>query len=380
MKVIITQFNRGNALLVGVGGSGKQSLTKLASFIAGYKFYQITLTRSYNINNLVEDLKYLYRVAGLEGQGISFIFTDNDIKDEGFLEYMNNILSSGEIANLFPKDEMDEIINELIPRMKKVDPKRPATIDNLHDFFITRARTNIHVVLCFSPVGEKFRNRALKFPGLISGCTIDWFQKWPKDALIAVSNHFIENFELVCNDEAKSQTIVMMASVQETVSNTCTEYFERFRRQAHVTPKSFLSFLDSYKKLYKEKQNYINMLAERMKTGLVKLDEASAAVDILKQELEVKNEEIAVVAKKAAEISADASAIADEAKKIEDKLAEQKHKIDELVEQINVEKVVAEEKLQAALPALQKAAEALDVSFYLKLLIRTQLNSRQLFF
>lgn len=111
--------------------------------------------------------------------------------------------------------------------MKKKDPKRIPTQENLYDFFITRARNNLHVVLCFSPVGEKFRSRALKFPGLISGCMIDWFQKWPMDALVAVSTYLLKDTEITCTPEVKDELIEIMAFVHDNVSETCSDYFER---------------------------------------------------------------------------------------------------------------------------------------------------------
>lgn len=109
--------------------------------------------RIYNVASLLDDLRKLYRTAGTGDKGLTFIFTDNEIKDEAFLEYINNVLSVGEVANLFPKDELDDILTTVTPLMKKDDPRRPPTQDNLYDYFISQARNNLHIVLCFSPVG-----------------------------------------------------------------------------------------------------------------------------------------------------------------------------------------------------------------------------------
>ncbi|KAM6207378.1 dynein axonemal heavy chain 8 [Sarcoramphus papa] len=357
-RIIRTAY--GNALLVGVGGSGKQSLSRLASFIAGYKIFQITLTRSYNVSNLSDDLKLLYRTAGVEGQGITFIFTDNEIKEESFLEYVNNLLSSGEISNLFARDELDEITQGLIPVMKKEMPRCPPTFDNLYEYFLTRAKKNLHVVLCFSPVGEKFRARSLKFPGLISGCTMDWFSRWPKEALVAVASYFLSEFDMVCSASVKTQVVETMGLFHDIVSESCENYFQRYRRRAYVTPKSYLSFINGYKEVYTEKLESINEQAERMQIGLSKLMEASESVAKLSQELAVKEKELALASIKADKVLSEVTESAEAAAKVKNEVQGVKDKAQKIVDEIDLEKVKAETTLEAAKPALEEAEAALN--------------------
>lgn len=83
------------------------------------------------------------------------------------------------------------------------------------------------------------------------------------------------------------------------MSETCVKYFDRFRRQTHVTPKSYLSFIGGYKEIYGVKHKEIGVLSERMNTGLDKLVEATKSVNVLSQELAVKEKELEVASKRA---------------------------------------------------------------------------------
>lgn len=145
---------RGNMLLVGVGGSGRQSLSRLSAYIVSFCVFQIEVTRHYRLQEFREgmgnsssplslfpslllsplpsllpllphslsplnntycilffpsDIRKLYYQAGVENKPTVFLFTDTQVVDESFLEDINNILSSGEVPNLYKPEDFEEV-------------------------------------------------------------------------------------------------------------------------------------------------------------------------------------------------------------------------------------------------------------------------------
>jgi len=161
----------GHPLLVGVGGSGRQSLSRLSSYTCLYQTMMIVISGSYGMNDLKADLQAMYSKAGVKDEGVLFLFTDGQITNEKFLVFINDLLASGDIADLYASDEKDAIRNGVRSGCKGAGIQD--TPENLWSFFISRIRKNLHMSLCFSPVGDAMRNRARKFPALVNCTVID---------------------------------------------------------------------------------------------------------------------------------------------------------------------------------------------------------------
>eukprot|EP00398_MALV-I-01_sp_L67-1_P000509 gene509-224_t len=131
----------GHALLVGLGGSGRQSLSRLAAFVMGQAVSQITISSTYGMNDLKADLVAMYQKAGVKDEGVMFLFTDTQITQEKFLVYLNDVLSSGDMPDLFPTDDDRAPICNGCASAAKSAGIAP-TAENLWEFFIGRIKQN----------------------------------------------------------------------------------------------------------------------------------------------------------------------------------------------------------------------------------------------
>jgi dynein heavy chain, axonemal len=119
---------------------------------------------------------------------------DFQVVDEKMLVFINDLLSSGEIPDLFPVEDKDDIINAM-----RSETKALGLIDsneNCWATFIKKVKENLHMVFTASPVGDNFRVRSQRFLATINSTVIDWFQPWPETSLLSVAERFLKEVDL----------------------------------------------------------------------------------------------------------------------------------------------------------------------------------------
>lgn len=203
-------------MLIGVGGSGKQSLIRLCSYLYGMDFKQIEITKDFGVDSFREFIKELMIKAGVEGKKISFALTDSQILNETFIEDINNQLNTGEIPNLLTEDDQSIINNDMRPIINEMGKEE--TPDVIKAVFVDRVRANLHVCLCMSPVGDTLRVRCRNFPSLVNCCTLDWFSRWPEEALLFVSQEFLKELDLP-SEEVRASLAKMCMIIHTSVED-----------------------------------------------------------------------------------------------------------------------------------------------------------------
>ncbi|KAL0970220.1 hypothetical protein UPYG_G00238880 [Umbra pygmaea] len=349
---------QGNMLLVGIGGSGRQSLAKMSAFICDYLVFQVEITKQYRKQEFREDMKKLYHLTGVDNKPTMFLFNDTQVADESFLEDINNMLSSGEVPNLYKAEEFEEVSRALADSAKEENILE--TPESMFKFLIDRVRTNLHIILCLSPVGERFRNYIRQYPALVNCTTLDWFSEWPQDALLEVAETYLDGMTLGTEEGIQTKVATIFVTVHQSVAQFSQVMMLALKRYNYVTPTNYLELVSGYKKLLAEKRSEVGQQVSKLRNGLFKIDDTRSKVEAMSVKLEESKKMVADFQKQCEEYLVN--------------IMKQKREADEQqkIVSANSEKIGAEEikcksmaenaqkDLDEALPDLDLAMKALE--------------------
>jgi dynein heavy chain, axonemal len=354
----ILKMPGGHALLVGVGGSGRRCSAALASFINECNVLQIELSKSYGVTEWKDDLKRVLKEAGTGQMPTVFVFVDTQIKWEGMLEDVNAILNSGEVPGLFAPDERADICEKMSPFARAAGLGKDVSPAEMYAFFVDRAKRNLHILLCMSPIGDAFRDRLRKFPSLVNCCTVDWFKAWPDDALVAVAYKALKPLNL--DDKSALAVVDVCRYFHQSAATLSDEYLSQARRYNYVTPTSYLELLGAFRKALEAKRGEVSSARNRYVVGLEKLDFATQQVNAMSAELEALQPNLRISQVETAELMKVIEAKLPGVNQTRAVVSVEAAAANEEAAKVGAVKASCEADLAAALPILEGALKALD--------------------
>ncbi|KAJ3042257.1 Cytoplasmic dynein 2 heavy chain 1 [Rhizophlyctis rosea] len=331
----------GSLLLAGRPGVGRRSSVLIVTHMLGMKLFTPMVGRQYSKKAFTADIKSVLQSAGVAQEEVVLMLESYQLIDPSFLESINSLLSGGEVPGLYSQDELDAVLNSL-----KDEHSQDGFRGSLFEYFISRIRKHLHVVLLFDCTSPTFVASCEANPALYIRCQMEWMDAWAPESMNELAASVFSKNQILA--ELKEQDKLIRAMI--AVHGICA--------QRGATPKHFVEYTATYERVYCSKRENFHNKQKYLASGLKKLNEAAKYVDKLSAEAKTQEVELSQKQKEAD------SAL----KQITDSMvnaAEQKKEMETLNTQLAEEekklikrKAAIEKELADVEPLIKKSQEA----------------------
>ena len=294
----------GQLLLVGRSGVGKKTVAVLISYMLRYRFHTPAITRGYGLANFFVDLKTVIQAAGIEGEKVVLYIEDRQMANGAVLETLNSLLSAGEVPGLYTHEELESLLGPLRERAME-----DGTYRTVYDFFLSRVRKNLHVILSMDATNPTFLVRCESNPAIYTRCDIIWLDEWRRVSMRAIPRMIegvralleavgkppgpSENsksrdskydddddgkYDLMAGNKAEGKEKGGGApgggdDALDSYVDTVVGIHEACKEAVAASPREYMSFLQTWCRLHDEKKDSLNVDLGHLKAGLDKLQD-----------------------------------------------------------------------------------------------------------
>lgn len=221
-----------NLLLAGRAGTGRRACTQLVSHILDMEFFSPSISRDYGMKEFKRDLKECLQKAGITATRTCLFIEDHQLLQGEFLEYLNSLISAGEVPGLYTPEELEPLLAQL-----KEDMSAQYEHKNTFDFYVSRIKQNLSIVMSLDFTHPKFVQNCASNPALFSKCNIIWCEGWTKDAMTAVAKQ-----ELTEMAEQLGQPLDQLIGALLVVHNSAASL--------GASPLAFMNLVATFRQIY----------------------------------------------------------------------------------------------------------------------------------
>ncbi|KAK9874446.1 hypothetical protein WA026_002785 [Henosepilachna vigintioctopunctata] len=354
----ILSIENSNVLIMGMHGTGRKTLTEIASIMHNCHLFVPPILYKYNISKWHENFKkILLETGGRGNKGVMYL-NEEHFKYQFILEDINSFLKNGDLIDLFEIEEEPMILNLVRLDAQHGNPNLNISSESVYAYFVNRCREKLHIIMSFSCESNIVERRIHLFQSLTKFCTAIWFNEWSDNAIMEIANEWIKDSE-IC-DSLKVAIPEIFVHFYQEGKLLVKSVFHDIDRKYSISTAAYIEFLEMFVAIMNDELIQLNKTKEKYLTGLRKLKYADNQIRQLQESLAAYQLQLKIMTKKAAQMTRQIAKESLEVERASDLVKKDEQVANKQAEAAAVLKLDCEADLAQAIPILEDAIQALN--------------------